>query len=497
MAVTTNRLSPEKILLALYDRIVAREITEFSQIVTQIAPLELDAQQRETILQKAFTVVKALSWGIFSDIHPRDYKALWSELVLPHADYRFGGNLKRNMTISSVYIAMLDIHGYTKFCRESKNNLSQLQELDDFVNTVIKDVAKSHGCAESRERGDEIILVGARADEILSATLEIIQIFARENFFRTTEGVWSDLSEKFNRALPVFNISAGISGGNSNSPMIITKTGELSGFLLNTAARLQARANKLAPRLTKIIIAKTVYTALKRDAQAQNLLKRIDFFDCGSVEFKGVRVANMEVLFREEQMTKLKLQKNFLKMLASLEQNLWKEQVLLDCLEMISAVVALMPAFSIDGTLGAHIPVQITGKVLTDKVKSVYSSFCHHDDYVTAIIEFGELACLLGQVPDFEPVVLEYVLEIHDRYAMLLTHYEPLIDREIEQKKAEILTQQELKLYDYFRAHKNTLAALSEKIRKSPVLTQRNILWNSVIESKKKELDFNLYSGKK
>ncbi len=495
MAVPQNRISLEKVLVALYDRIIAREITQISQVVDQTKSIPLDAQQRETMMQKAFFLIKTLNWGVFADLNVREYTVLWHELVLSHPSYKFAGDLKRSMTISNVFISMLDIHGYTAFCRQSKNNLSQLHELDNFLNTTIRDVAKNNGCIGNRERGDEIVLVGGRASDILKATFEIIQIFARENFFKQSTN--ADPSDKYNRILPAFNISAGISGGNTNSPMIITRKGEISGFLLNTAARLQTRANKLAPKHTKIIIAKTVHTYLEKENRLQDFMKYIDFFDCGSIEFKGMSIANMEVLFREADKKKLKYQKVFLEMLSSLRQNLWKDRVMLDCLSTMDAVITILPPMRMEVALPGYKTLAISNDLLHRKITIIQNSFSIQDDYITAIIKFDELMVILQQVPDFEPIVLEYGQEINDRYKMILTHYEPELEREIEQKKGMIFSPQELRVYDYFKSNANSLELLAEKARKSPQLSQRKILWNSMIEKKKSELDFSLYSGKK
>lgn len=495
MAVVPNRLTLEKVLVALYDKIIAREIIQFDQVVAQTKNLPLEPAQRDVMMQKAFFLIKTLNWGVFADLNVRDYPVLWHELVMPNPSFKFAGDLKRSMTISNVFISMLDIHGYTAFCRQSKNNLSQLHELDLFLNTTIRDVAKNNGCIGNRERGDEIILVAGRAMDILHATFEIIQIFARENFFKDSTNV--DPSGQFNRILPAFNISAGISGGNSNSPMIITKKGEISGFLLNTAARLQTRANKLAPKHTKIVIAKTVHTALDKENRLQDFMKQIDYFDCGSIEFKGMSIANLEVLFRESDKVKLKYQKSFLEMLSSLRQNLWKDRVMLDCLATIGAVLSVMPPVNQEVALPGYRTTRVSTDYLRRKITVIENSFSIQDDYVTGIMKFDELVAVLVQIAGFEPIVLEYAEEINERYKMILTHYEPEVNREIEQKKTQIFSPQEVRVYDYFRANTTALEMLVEKARKSQQLTQRKILWNSLIEKKKAELDFSLYSGKK
>ena len=82
MAVPQSRISLEKVLVALYDRIIAREITQISQVVDQTKGIPLDPQQRETMMQKAFFLIKTLNWGVFSDLNVREYTVL-CRLVLP------------------------------------------------------------------------------------------------------------------------------------------------------------------------------------------------------------------------------------------------------------------------------------------------------------------------------------------------------------------------------------------------------------------------------
>jgi len=163
----------------------------------------------------------------------------------------------------------------------------------------------------------------------------------------------------------------------------------------------------------------------------------------------------------------------------------------------MDAVINTMPPLRMEVAMPGYTTLAISNDLLHRKITIIQNSFSIQDDYITGIIKFDELIGILQQVPEFESIVLEYGQEINERYKMVLTHYEPELEREIEQKKAMIFTPQELRVYDYFRANTNSLELLAEKARKSPQLSQRKILWNSMIEKKKAELDFSLYSGKK
>lgn len=174
---------------------------------------------------------------------------------------------------------MCDIHGYTKFCMESRKNLSMMHTLDWAIENEIKRISTACGAISQRERGDEMVIVAASATDALMCTLCIIDYFGKTD-------VVGDPNIPTKRsgnaeALPVFKITAGITGGNTQSPLIITERGNLAGFLLNSGARLQTRANELSPKESRVMIAKQVmmnYEKRKRKKQMRPGPERFDIF---------------------------------------------------------------------------------------------------------------------------------------------------------------------------------------------------------------------------
>lgn len=484
--------------LDVLNRIINREITTFEELVDFLSQVQADTAQRNAALSKGYRVIKILNWGVFAGLNQKEYPVLWKELVIPSKRFKTAGDLKRSMTISNLFISMLDIHGYTAFCRQSKKNLSKLHELDEFLNTTIQDVAKSNGCVGNRERGDEILLVGGKAIDIMRATFEIIQVFAKERFFR--QGVDVDPTGEFNAILPPFHISAGISGGNINAPMIITRKGEISGFLLNTAARLQARANKLAPKTTLVIIAKTVHSAFEKEVQktgSDEFTSSLDFFDCGSIQFKGMSIANLEVLYKEEDKTKLAGQDTLLELFSVLKQNLWGEKIFTTLVKLISVVIRNMPDFLLEVELPEYKRDQVNNESLRRRLNVLKNLFLLQEDYVSAVEKLQEMVMIIQQLPGFEPIVVEYAQEIVERYRQVIISFQPDLEREIEEQKKTIFSPQECKVFDYYMKNRRSLMWLVEKARQSPALTKKKMLWNTHIEKLKPNLDFSLYSGKK
>jgi len=493
-----NYQTLEALCLDMYDLIIDNQLVRFEDLVSWLEPIKAETSIKNAALTRGYKLIKKMHWGVFYCLNSRDFPTLWKELVVSHPKFKTAGDIKRSMTISNIFIGMLDIHGYTAFCRQSKKNLSKLHELDDFLNTTINDVAHGNGCVGNRERGDEILLVGGSAIDILQATFEIIQIFAKENFFKGRVNV--DPSGEFNKILPVFNISAGISGGNLNTPMIITRKGEISGFLLNMAARLQARANKLAPKTTKVIIAKTVLSVMekeKRESKLADFTNVLGFFDCGSIQFKGMSIANLEILYREEEKYKLSFQAIFLKLLTSLKQNLWKDQIFMELVQLISSGLQHMPYFTITANMPEYKTLSVNNDSLQGKLTVLQNLFSLQDDYISAIERLEEILLILKQVPNFEPIIIEYTSEICERYKMVVSTFQPAIENEININIKNVLSEQEAKVYKYFTANRGILQKLVEKSRQSSHLTQKRQLWNSHIEKNKSSLDFSLYSGKK
>ena len=482
----------------LYEKIISKEITTFSKLRELAAPALKD-KWVQPVVMKAFHLLKRLNWGFFSAICPNSHKKLWKEMVLPDRDFPEAGDLKKTLQISNLYIAMADIHGYTKFCMESRKNLSMMHTLDWAIESEIKRISTQCGAISQRERGDEIVVVAASATDALMVTLCIIDYFGK------TEIV-SDPSISTKRtgnaeALPIFKITAGITGGNTQSPLIITERGNLAGFLLNSGARLQTRANELSPHESRIMIAKQVMMNYeKENAQNRCILDVKDsiyFFDTGHIEFKGVMIPTCEVVFDKKERFKEAFSEDLTKLFASIRDNLWEQRIFQDLMELLTKVAQNMPKFSVTPAQPINGMQTIANESYVQICRLALKSYSRDEDYYQAVEFLHNLAFVSSQIPQFDRLVLDYLKGVAEKYQFLLDAYESYIDREVVEKAAHIFSGDHYKTWIAAKNGSHIYEKLRVIGRKSKEITKKKNIWLGLISQNKEKMEFTLYSGKK
>jgi hypothetical protein len=493
-----GNISEYELFSFLYDRIITREITSFSQLREFAAPILKDKRSHPVVL-RIFELMKRLNWGFFSGISPVTHKKLWRELVIPDKLFPEAGDLKRTISISNLYIGMLDIHGYTKFCQDSRKNLSMLHTLDRTINNEIQMICTHCGAVSQRERGDEIVLVAASATDAITATLCIMDYFGKTD-------VVGDPAIPTKRTgdatiLPVFKLSAGITGGNTSIPLIITEQGSLSGFLLNTGARLQTRANELSPRESRIMITKQVFMNFqKENAGEKSSLARNDviyFFDTGMIEFKGVQLPTCEIIFKAEERYKENFSEELVRLFGSIRESLWEQRIFLDLMDLLSKTAHAMPAFTVTPPAPINGMRTITNDSLMQLCRHGIKAYMQDEDYSFAVGTLHDLIGIIETIPGFDRLILDYLRGVTDKYDLLLKSYQESIDKEIDEKAGIIFSGNHLKTW---YAAKNA-TAIYEKLkvigRKSNAITKKKALWYSLIKQRQDAMVFTLYSGKK
>jgi hypothetical protein len=486
-----------KLFYHLYRLILARQIRTFSEVVDNVARQTCTFSADKVVLH-AFRLLKELHWGFFRDLSRDQFPRLWNELVMAHRSHPDAGDLKRNISISSLFVGLLDIHGYTRFCQESKRNLSQLQRLDEFLHSGVRRIAARNQALAHRERGDEIIIIAATATDAIKTTLEIVDSFSRRATLKGM-GVQRD-RDQTQSYLPEFRVSAGIAGGNMTTPLIITESGLLSGFLLNTAARLQTRANELAPSDSKCLITQPVLKSFLKEGEAapQPIHQKgaLRFLDNGSIAFKGVNVAASEVLFRKRDLYREKYGGELEILYDSLKKGLWKGRVFSDLLSLTIRVCEVMPAFDVmvamDGTaMGVN---NATFIALCKQARELYES---EEDYRSAVRLLEQVRSFAAHIGTLDRLVLDYLNRVADNYVRLVRAFEAKLDEEI-QARLDTIFKPELRAA-YLSAERSsvTLERLRTLAYKSNALRNRKAVWYKLIEDAGEALDVEIYSGKR
>jgi hypothetical protein len=481
-----------------YDRIISGEIKTFSELIKSASSIAGN-KRCYPVIMRAFELIKCLYWGFFSTISPRTHPKLWNEIVITNKNFPEAGDLKRTLQISNLYIAMLDIHGYTKFCMETRKNLSLMHTLDRAMENEISGITAACDAISHRERGDEIVVVAANATNIITAVLAIIDFFGKTNLVKDPRIVTKRSVEA--EALPVFKVSAGITGGNTTSPLIITDRGGLSGFLLNSGARLQARANELSPKESRIMAARQVQMNFDKEnaqfkcALAQN--NALYFFDTGHIEFKGVIIPTCEIVFSEAERYKEKIGAEMNRLMESINQNLWEQRIFADILGVIVRASSVMPKFSVTPQEQVDNIQTLTNESLEHLCKKAMVAYLREEDYNLAVTLLLNLVSILEMIPSFDRLILDYLKGVSAKYSMLLTMYNENISRQIEEKASGIF----LSNYATAWAAAKKGVSMYEKLcvmgKNSELVAKKKNLWVFLIKQNQKELEFSMYAGKK
>ncbi|MBU1076331.1 MAG: hypothetical protein KKH98_03510 [Spirochaetes bacterium] len=485
-----------QLFVHIYNKIMKNEFSEFDKVIDYIQSLKVNFNV-DNIIKAVFDLYKKMNWGFFKDMDKYDFLKLWKEIVIINKKYNDCGDLKRNIEISNIYVAILDIHGYTKFCQGSKNNLSRLHSLDEFLQNGVKKIAKEEGTLAQRERGDEILLVGASATAVLNTVLGIINSFSKKRIFQDDAIARERSSHSIN--LPGFKISAGIGGGNYTNPLIITQEGILSGLLINIAARLQARANELSPAQSKILVTKSVQTNFMNENKVTKSqlykMKVLSFFDHGPVEFKSLSVTCVEGVFREEDKYKIMFEEQLRTLFQSLNAQLWKQKVFTDLIDLIDQTCKVMPPFnvkmSIKGNEQAVTPALIS--VLCEKAKELYEKY---EDYIEAVNMLGKITQRLEKIEDFDRLVLDYVRSVFSRYNEILDSFEKTLEQEISKNTHLIFNEKEKIAYNNITRNMELYDKLKSHARRSKALNKRKAIWNTFIENNLSNMKSRIQSQK-
>jgi hypothetical protein len=301
--------------------------------------------------------------------------------------------------------------------------------------------------------------------------------------------------------LPNFKITAGITGGNTTSPLIITERGNLSGFLLNSGARLQMRANELSPTESRIMIAKQVQMNFikENEKDRSNLFKnnKIYFLDTGHIEFKGVIIPTCEAVFYEADHYKKGFSEELNKLFSAIKENLWEQRIFTDLMELLIKSAQVMPKFTASPPTPINGMKTITNESFVQLCKNALKAYNVDEDYFQAVELLKTFVILIEQIPQYERLILDYLKGVTEKYDMLLKSYNGTIERELEVRSAAIF---QGNYYKAWQAAKNA-ASVYEKLKnmgkKSPEIPKKRALWVSLIKQNAEKMEFVLHSGKK
>ena len=481
--------SERKLLYELYVKIISGELKTFDSLKKTVSKIKVTPGLRKC-LYRAFELQRKLYWGFFQDLTPKAFPGLWKEIVIADSQFKFGGDLKRFMSIADIYLGLLDIHGYTRYCNDKKRNMSMVDLLDRMIYEDVNAICCENGVISKRAQGDEILVLGASASAVLKSVLQIMEYFNTQGrSFRNTV-----LSKKLpGTVLPKFQISAGIAGGQKFTPLIITRDGDISGDIVNTAARLQAKANKISPDKNRIMITNHVHQRLQTASENdKEVFKDIDFFNIGTVMFKGVNLNVFDVIFLPEEECRLQLRETMEVLYSSLEKKMWKGRIMKDSLDAASkAVSILLAAGCKDTASGRKLENQL--REIIELLKKTHTLF-NGMYYEAAVSSFSRIVDAMSAIKSLDRIVLEYLELIKQNYLSINAEYSRTLDEEVVVRLNELYSPQEKEQYLLLKKH-NTMY---EKIKSSTrlKLKGRKNSWHRITNEMSEQLETHLQSFK-
>jgi class 3 adenylate cyclase len=427
---------------------------------------------KHAAFETGFALIKKLHWGYFESLDPARFPGLWTELVLPDPKWDFAGDLKRSISLPNLFIGLIDLHGYTKFCRENRKNLSRLTQLDAIIQHEVPKVVSRVGVLARRVRGDEILMIGASAADVVEAVLLAGEFFRHENAAPGS-------AEKFPNVFPRFEIAAGVAGGQGFTDLVVTEDGDLSGDAVNTAARLQSRAGRISPDRARIMVTGNVErklaseTARTQDRARYRLLQGVEFMDAGKVEFKGVTVSVHDAVFTDgPDARRLEYRHALESLYESLEARLWRGKVFEDAVRLAEFMG------SVEGN------AMIAQSRLQSRLATVAFS---QERYEDAVAEFGSLIELLTSCGGADPLALEYLRGVLGCYRRLAAAFAESLDAAVDSSPSMVFTtDKDAASFKLLKTHNDTFIRVRDAARQR--VRNRKALWYRVSDGAAEDL---------
>jgi len=464
----------------VYWQIVGRRITTFSELVDYLDVLE-EGPRKEYVLQGAFPLIREIHWGFFRELNEKTFPVLWNQLVIPHRRYPYAGELKRSITITDIYCAFIDIHGYTAFCQESGKNPTMLRLLDSCIENDVRTICRDHHILNNRARGDEIVMIGTSAYDVVNAVAAIVDYFGTRRLAGNAEFMAKRRRNVLK--LPQMTVSAGIAGGRKYATLVVTSAGDLSGTAVNTASRLQSRANVISPTSSRILTTETVRVKYAREAEGLYAPEfgpgDLAFLDVGAFRFKGIDLHLSEIIVDRNEMHRLEYREEMDRFVAALKNDRWSDQVVVSLTDLVARMGRSMER---DG--------------LAERARRIRELFAEERDYAAASDELDRLAADMASVPGADHFVVLYADAVAAEYRRIRRAYETHIDQFTEKNRQGLLSPEENHRFT------ETTAALSRQAElRSTLITRidpekRRLLWKRLLNELNPSVDEALYLGK-
>ena len=482
------------ILIVCYDQIIARNIVSVAELLEYLGDLDWDAKL-EGVVARCYRLIKELHWGIFRDLDPETHPDLWKSLTVSNRKVPDIVDLKRNVVVPNVYCGLLDIHSYTEFCQNNRHNVSMLRVLDDVIQKDMREIAHKNHCLSTRAAGDNIIVIGSSPGDMIRASLGIIDCFSRKRVLKAAN--LAETRKGKSIMMQDFNVSAGIAGGLRYASLVVTQDGDISGPVMNTAARLQAFAGTISPNHSKVMVTSHVYSGYMKERERKNDNSAdFSFFQCGRINFKGTSVNVCELLYDKEDLKKASYQKQYSELIEATKDGRWSDRLITNGVRLVIEVLKTRPISRVklerEGNTRSFTNDAVIG--LCEEAIRLYESA---RDHRTVSAQLGEITDILDQASSFDPLVLTRLKQIVALYDRMTQEFESLQYERIISNQVGLFSSKERTVIDRAAQLEKIRDILIERGKKNNNIYSSSVLWNKIVSEFEGKGEFDIYSGKR
>ncbi len=492
----TDSTSSYELFTHIYWQIVTRRITGFPELVDYLAHLD-EGPRKQYVLQTAFPLIREIHWGFFRELNTKTYPVLWEQLIRPHPVYPFAGELKRSITITDIYCAFVDLHGYTAFSRNTKD-APLLRLLDVCIEDDVKQICRDNHVLSNRARGDEIILIGTSSYDVLNSVGMIADYFGERRFTEKMEIVHRRQRDRLK--LPEMTISAGIAGGKKYTSLVITATGDLSGTVVNTAARLQSRASIISAENSRILTTQNVRVKYAAEASSQYAPvftdSQLAFLDVGPFSFKGVEIRLTEVLMNPGEMYRLEYQEQLDQFVEALKNEHWHDSVFITLAKLIVQAFKVMPKFEVELSEDSEGLTSLSNAVIIRLTLAALDRFETGKDYSRAIADLVRALRHLERIPGVDHFLLLYCKAVLEEYQHVQEAYNRQILLFTEKNRSRLFSSDENRRYEDAKMNASKYERMKANLDERIDADKRKSLWHRLVKDIKPSLTESLYLGK-
>ena len=482
------------ILIACYDEIIARRIITVKELLSFLDDLDWDPKL-EAVVRRAYALIREIHWGIFRDLDSEAHPQLWKALTVSNRSLPAYPDLKRNVVVPNVFCAVMDIHAYTEFCQKNRHNVSMLRTLDEVIQKDTREIAGKHGCLSFRSAGDNIIVVGSSPGAMLHACLGIVDSFSRK---RVLEKAQLSESRKGNAVvMQDMNVTVGIAGGLRYHSLIVTQDGDISGSVVNTAARLQGFANTISPDQSKVIVSSHVYAGYTREQKKQAEDEEgLTFFNRGKISFKGTSVVVHELLYTKRDMKKASYQQAYTQLLEAARKQRWSDRLISQAVGLVIQVLEADPIPRVEIRTDGP-PRAFSNTSLISMCREALALYESSGEHRAVSAQLQLIAAVLQKAPRFDPLVRTHYEQIVTLYERMTREFETLQYEKILENQTGLFNLKERSVIDTAARLEKIRDTLIERGKQHNNIYSSTVLWNKIVSDFEGKWEYEVYSGKK